>query len=70
MSMDPSGTHRIISRQIDEWHAIVEGERAAKLVQKDRHDGPTGPSLLVRAIGARDAVLLALRRRLRGRTAI
>ena len=32
MSMDPSGTNRIIQQQIKEWHAFREGERAAKLL--------------------------------------
>ena len=33
MSMDPHGTNLIIHQQIKEWHAVVEGERDARLDQ-------------------------------------
>jgi hypothetical protein len=36
MSMDPDGTNRIIQQQIKEWHAILDGERTAKLLEPER----------------------------------
>ena len=41
MSMDPDGTNRIIKQQIKEWHAVVEDERIAKLLESER----SGPRL-------------------------
>jgi hypothetical protein len=36
MSMDPDGTNRIIQQQIKEWHAFLEGERNARLLEPER----------------------------------
>jgi hypothetical protein len=35
MSMDPDGTNRIIKQQIKEWHAFRDGERDAKLLDRE-----------------------------------
>jgi hypothetical protein len=46
MSMDPSGTNRMISQQIKEWHAIVDQERTAKIVvETDAASQDARPSL-------------------------
>jgi hypothetical protein len=55
MSMDPSGTHRIVTQQIREWHAIVDGERQAGLVE------PRTPSLVRAMAGAGRRVIAAAR---------
>jgi hypothetical protein len=69
MSMNTSGTRRIVNRQIEEWHAVVEAERAAKSIDEGRRAHDSSPSLVARAFAALDGLRLALRRRLRGRVA-
>jgi hypothetical protein len=56
--MDPDGTNRIVKQQIKEWHAIVDQERNAKLL-----DGHAGGSRWARLERGRQALLTAIRRR-------
>jgi hypothetical protein len=51
--MDPDGTNRIIKQQISEWHARVQEDRNAKLLEPE--PGEQRRSLVGRGRDLRDA---------------
>jgi hypothetical protein len=64
MSMDPDGMNRILKQQITEWHAIVDGERDARLLEPRR--GVQRPSNIAwarRLIAVAGAAVATLRSR-------